>query len=479
MGAYEERVRAENGLTLSPTQYITVYNKQDGTIKSIKGPRIWFPETPFEEARDGVKEAISLKSNEYIRIENSLTGNVRVERGEQVVFPEPFEKVKDGVQTAVNIDAHTAVIIRNTKNGQVNLYTEPGLFFPGNYEIIEKVVKKIVLQDQHTIILKDHLGNYHFRTGGRIIGGKVEKNPKLKDEEETSSSKKKKGKLKDNNSVVNLPSNDSEDGTRAFFLPPFWEIVELEWAVGPTKLERKKIKVIDQRSHQMSYLFTVRTADSVELEIDCNFYWQIIDVELMISKTQNPTADICFHARSVISQAVSKLTLDKLQNNFNEVVNSSMLNPEDDFYEKRGLVVHSAEMRSLHCKDPSVEAILQDIIKETTVRINRLQKQTSENEVKLLQVQGDIEHEKLNAELLKIRRQQLKEDKSNVGESEAEQIMSFFSKFGGIDKLNSQVALDLWHTLRRTESVKALASGNSQLYLTPDDVNFQIFPKRK
>ncbi len=47
------------------------------------------------------------------------------------------------------------------------------------------------------------MGNYHFRTGGRIIGGKVEKNPKLKDEEETSSSKKKKGKLKDNNSVVN------------------------------------------------------------------------------------------------------------------------------------------------------------------------------------------------------------------------------------------------------------------------------------
>ena len=98
----------------------------------------------------------------------------------------------------------------------------------------------------------------------------------------------------------------------------------------------------------MAYLFTLRTADSVELEIDVNFYWQIVDLPKMVVRTQDPTGDICFHARSIISQAVSKLTLDKFMHSFNTIVSQAVLDPSDDFYEARGLYVLSLPASATH-----------------------------------------------------------------------------------------------------------------------------------
>lgn len=470
LGPYEQSQGIGTAVSLSATQYTYIFNSQDGTYKTIKGPKVWIPTSPFERS-EGVKEAITLKSNEYVTIEDHLTGIIRVERGEKIIYLEQTEKLKRDVETAVNIDSQTAVIVRNVKNGQVHMCTELGLFFPDDYEVVESVQKRIVLQDQHTIILKDQLGSYHFRTGGQFTDGKVDPQILIDDEDDSSNRKKKKK----NNAPSSRPQNET---LRAFFLPPFWEIVKLEWAVGPKKEERKKITVIDQRPHQMSYMFVCRTADSVELEIDCNFYWQITDVEKMISKTQNPTGDICFHARSVISQAVSQLTLDKFMNSFNKVVNTAVLDPEDLFYEERGLIIYSAEMRGLHCQDPSTEAVLQEIIKETTMRLNRLQKQTSDNEVNVLAVKGQIEKERLQGELLEIRREQRKQEKTTEGESEASQIKSFFDEFGGAEKINTSTALDIWNSLRKKDAIEALSNGTAQLYVTPQDVNLQIFPKK-
>lgn len=130
-------------------QYLIIFNEQDGTLRAVNGPCVWFPENPFETIRDGIRDAISLKSNEYVRILDNANGNVRVERGEKLVTLTPTETLisgtgkKGGVETAVNIDSQTAVIARNTKNGQVDLITYKGLFFPGPYEVIESVQKKV------------------------------------------------------------------------------------------------------------------------------------------------------------------------------------------------------------------------------------------------------------------------------------------------------------------------------------------------
>jgi len=94
----------------------------------------------------------------------------------------------------------------------------------------------------------------------------------------------------------------------------------------------------------------------------------------------------------------------------------------------------------MHCKDPKTEEVLQEIIKETTNRLNRLQKQTSDNEVQMLSMKGAIEKEKLNGELLQIRQSHRKIDALSTGESEAAAVEAFFSRFGG-EKINLNTAL--------------------------------------
>lgn len=485
---FEVPGRAEDAITLSNTQYIYTRNEQDGQLQIHKGPRIWVPSSPFDVRISEVTEAISLRSNEYIRIIDNLTGIIRVERGESIVYLQPTEALapradgrKSGIETAVNIDAQTAVVVRNNKTGQVSLVTDKGLFFPGNYESIESVQKKIILEDQHTIILKDQAGNYHFKTGSAHVKvpGSMGTDPApttladgtiITSEVELEGEGKKKRKKRQAEVMENTAELD-----RAFFLPPFWEIVELHWSVGPRKQERKPITVIDQRPHQMLLTFKCRTADSVELDLDCNFYWQILDVPKMITKTQNPTGDICFHAKAVISQAVSKLTLDKFLHSFNMIISNAMLSSDDTFYQDRGLMIHSAEMRGLHCTDPTTEQVLQEIIKETTHRLNRLQKQTSDNEVSVLSMKGAIEAETLKGELLQIRQGHRKIEKTSEGESEALQIAAFFEKFGGgTHNLNTSTALEIWHALRQRDSVQALAAGTAQLFVAPADVNLNL-----
>lgn len=474
--------KVREAISLSPTQYLIIFNEQDGTLRAVNGPCVWFPGDPFETIKDGVRDAISLKSNEYIRILDTGNGNVRVERGEKLVTLTPTETLisgtgkKGGVETAVNIDSQTAVVVRNTKNGQVDLITRKGLFFPGPYEVIESVQKKIILQDQHTIILRDQAGNYHFKAGNRsgavaapvaAVEAPVAEEPSL----DRKKSKKLKGKGKEDE-----PEEFEKEieGDRAFFLPPFWEIVELNWSVGPYKDKKRAVSVIDQRGHQMSYVFVTRTADSVELELDINFYWQITDVPKMITRTQDPTGDICFHARSVISGAVSRMTLDKFMHGFNSIVSNAVLALDDDFYEQRGLKIHNCEVRGMHCKDPRTEEVLQEIIKETTNRLNRLQKQTSENEVQMLQMKGDIEKEKVAADLIKVRQANKKLGAISEGESEAAAVAAFLERFGVAQNMDAMTAIQLWQSLRQKESVSALANGNAQLFVTPDAVNLAI-----
>lgn len=74
-----------------------------------------------------------------------------------------------------------------------------------------------------------------------------------------------------------------------------------------------------------------------------------------------------------------------------------------------------------------------DIIKETTNRINRLQHQASENETQLLKLKGDIEVEKLNGQLLRIRKDIQKAESQIEGERQGVRIVAFLQ---GLDELN-------------------------------------------
>jgi len=123
----------------------------------------------------------------------------------------------------------------------------------------------------------------------------------------------------------------------------------------------------------------------------------------------------------------------------------------------------------------STAMILQEIIQETTNRMNQLQQQESENEVQLRQITGYIEEEKAKGELLCIQAENSNKRSKIEGAMEAERVSSFLSELGHeFPDLDMKTRITLWMTLRKEDALKAVAKGNTKLYFTPADVNLSI-----
>lgn len=443
LGAYEELVNggAKFGEALAPTDFIKIVDKQTGVLSIVKGPLLWFPVHAFEEIVQRYT-AVPLKRNEFCKIVDTKTGQIRVIKGEALVYLSETEEFLHGATQAVNVDEHTAVLVRNTESGQLRLVTENSLFFPRWNETIEKIQTKMVLEQHQSVVLKDKDGRFIIK-GGRDV-----KTPE----------------------------------ERSFFIPPYNEVISLRWYQSPDLQDRRGneeviVSVFDLRPQFLTYKFVCRTCDNVELLIDLTFFWELQDVERMIHKTEDLPGDICDHARSVIIQDVATVTLEKFMTEFNPIIHKAVLGQYDPFYEERGGKVHTVEVRSIHCKDPSTEKVLQEIIKETTDRINRLQKQTSENEVRLYSIKGEIEAERMKGDLLRIRRDHARAEAIILGEAQADHIKAFFKGLDG-QQVPFNVQMEMWESIKRIESIKKLANTGSQMYFTPNDINLSIESKK-
>merc|ERR1711998_545991 len=151
----------------------------------------------------------------------------------------------------------------------------------------------------------------------------------------------------------------------------------------------------------MSFEFNCRTQDNVELILEGSFFWEVVDLKAMLKFTADTSGDVCNHARSKFIEKVSKVTLQQFMNNLSQI--ASMVHTEDDnFYKQRGVLIHSLEVTGYRCAEDSTAHILEQIIQETTNRMNRMQKQESENEVQLQCIKGDIAEEKARMELLNV-----------------------------------------------------------------------------
>ena len=421
--------KRRHGTTLSPTEFVKIKDKISGNVRVEVGPKLVFLQAQEEIAHHS--NVFVLKQDEYMKILDN-SGKVRVEVGEKSVVLNPYEEVLHGPKKGVNIDEHTAVIVRDSKNGSLALYTEKGVFFPSSSEEIESVEKKILLENHETVIVRDKDGNF------RIIRGKDEK--------------------------------------KAFFLRPYEKLLELKWSSGVHKKEKNLIiSRIDSRPKFMWYEFEVRTKDNVELIIGITFFWQISNVEMMINTTDDAPGDVCSHARSMIIQSVSKSTLEGFLEKFNDIVKHCILGTVDSFYSDRGVDIHSVEVRSIICKNESTQSILQEIIQETTNRLNKLQKQESENDIELNKVRGRIEAEKQKTELIAIESENRKKESQIFGESEAIRVKSFFEGLG--DSVENGDKIKIFNIIKKEGYIEKLAKGNAHMYFTPKDVNLSIESK--
>ena len=128
-----------------------------------------------------------------------------------------------------------------------------------------------------------------------------------------------------------------------------------------------------------------------------------------------------------------------------------------------------------HCAETSTALILEEIIQETTNRMNRLQQQESENEVQLAQIKGDIEEEKARGELIKIKTENSNAESKMSGLAEAERVRSFLAGLSErLPEIGTKDAILLWRTLRKEDALRAVANGNAKLYFTPKDANLSI-----
>merc|ERR550514_1749545 len=123
---------------------------------------------------------------------------------------------------------------------------------------------------------------------------------------------------------------------------------------------------------------------------------------------------------------VSRVTLKEFMETLHEIA-QRVHEDDPEFYTKRGVKVHSLEITRYQCADRSTSEILEQIIQETTNRMNRLSQQESENEVKIFKMQGQIQQEKLNTDLLKIQQEHQRQESRVNGTAEAVRVSAFMN----------------------------------------------------
>lgn len=421
-------------LSLKANEFVRLLDHSTGKVRVLQGEKGCIVPNPEETLMDGEKlEALDLKIFEYVKIQDKKTGTVRTVKGETVVFLGPFEEFLGPKQQAYDIDEETAVLVRNKRSGQQHLFTEKQLFIPKEDEDVLEVRKLTQLADYEACIVRDKDGkdNYYF------------------------------GK---------------NDDQRSFFLSPYCAIVPLLWSRG-RKRERRDLAIskIDLRPMYMSFEFNCRTNDNVSLVLEGSFFWEVVDLESMARFTNDTTGDICNHARSGFIEKVSKVTLQEFMTKFNKIAEEVHRDDNSNFYEQRGVKIHSLEVTGYRCAENSTAMILEQIIQETTNRMNRLSKQESENEVQLNEIRGDIEEEKSRAELIAIQTENSTALAQSDGMAEAARVKVFLSEISkDFPDIKIETAISLWSTLRKEDALKAISNGNARVYFTPKDANISI-----
>merc|ERR1712028_206754 len=92
------------------------------------------------------------------------------------------------------------------------------------------------------------------------------------------------------------------------------------------------------------------------------------------------------------------------------LISRKVFETDPDFYSSRGVKIHSLEVTKYMCSEKRTSEVLQQIIEETTNRLNRLSKAESENEVAIFKMQGEIEQGKLMTELNVLKHKQAQDD---------------------------------------------------------------------
>jgi len=167
---------------------------------------------------------------------------------------------------------------------------------------------------------------------------------------------------------------------------------------------------------------------------------------------------------------------------FNYIVTkSAQREAKAGFYSDRGVELHSIELTRFDCVDTETSAIFQEIIQETTNKINRLTAQESENQVKIAALAADISLEASRTELIRTKTANEKLAAQMQGASTGVELAQGASTFieglsGAVPNATTRVDLYRMHNelKHRNHDTENLASGTAQLFLTPHDLKLRV-----
>lgn len=188
--------------------------------------------------------------------------------------------------------------------------------------------------------------------------------------------------------------------------------------------------------------------------------------------TGDTSGDMCYHVRSQFITHVAGVTLKTFMQEQHNIARK-VLEEDPVFYTTRGVKLHSLEVTRYQCADKSTSEILEQIIQQTTNRMNRLSQAESENEVTMFRLQGQIEQSKLNNSLLEIQHQQSTQEACVAGRTESDRVSSFLE---GLEKQvpDLEERIRMWEVLRKTDALTVVSQGGASLYYTPNDVDLSI-----
>jgi len=432
-------------ITLKSWEYVRLQDMTTGKITVHRGEKTVVP-GENDELVDGKKlAATELKVQDYIKIIDQSTGEIRVERGPKLVCLGCNERfLGAGKRTAIEIDDDNAALVRDKTTGNLRLVTEKQLFVPGPDEVVEEQRELIKLADHEAIIVRDREGKFDFYYG---------------------SEEKRQQVMKESGGKKMQP--------RSFFLQPYSNLVTMSWSRGRRR-ERRDLYItrFDCRAQYMSFEFNCRTKDNVELVIEGTFFWEVDNLPAMISTTGDAPGDICNHARSQFIKLVGGTSLKDFMADLHNI-GKKVHQSDPHFYDVRGIKIHSLEVTRYACAEASTSAILEEIIQETTNRMNRLSQAESENEVNLFSMSGEIEKEKLNTNLLKIKHENEQADAEVDGAAQADRAAAFLTGLkADVTDLKSRITM--WETLMKNDSLESLAEGQASFTYTPADVHLTV-----
>lgn len=396
----EEILEIGKMVMLNDTQYLYVTHEDNGTIDIVSGPRIVCP-GPYDQL-SSIKNIIPLMKDEYVKIKDNKSGKIRVVQGENKIILLYNEEQITDICKAHEINDQTGVIVKDMDTGDIKLITlnenqNPYMFFPTPNQDIVDQHKKIILQRHEIVVIIDETGDYSFKSG--------------------------------------------KDDTKSFFIHPKSRLLTHFWSTDLTdESTTREVTRFDSRRQYMDFEFNVCTSDNVEIKMNLNFYWQIVDLTKLVKKTDNVTKDICMFVINQISNIIMKKKMHEISNEILMLIQEN-LSTDDQFFEDRGVIIHRIEVTKWKYTLDILEEEYQMMIKETANNIR-----------KSVQLEWELKFETMKSELNKLQHSNAEDITQNTWLYDGSKIAKFLENLPS--ELSMETKLSLFNQYQMVEQEK-------------------------